>query len=656
MTGTHRGFAQDRVPQARIYRVWNVPGIATKEDALFDMAAQILGGGKTSRLYKRLVRQDQLASSAIAYNASSEIGGQFQMQLTARPGADSRKMEAAADQELQALLKNGPTEAEVQLARTTILADYARRAERIGGFGGKSDLLAQCMTFQGNPECYKQYVRHIREATPASLHKAMKEWLSEGDYVLEVQPFPTVTAEGSGFDRKAGVPTGQAQALQMPPLQKLTLSNGLKVLVAERHTAPVVNLSLMVDSGHAADPQDLPGLTNLTRLLLEEGTATRSAEAISEQVERLGATLGTSANLDGVFVNMNALRTTLPQALELFADVALHPAFPQAELDRVRKQQLAAIAREKTTPEDMAQRVLPGLLFGNGHAYSRPSSGTGTEAAVSRISREDLLKYHRTWFRPNNATLLVVGDTTAEQVKPLLEKAFTGWAAADVPKKNISPVKPPEKLAVYLLDRPGSLQSVIVGGQVTQAADAAELVQMQLVNNVLGGTFSSRMNMNLREDKHWSYGVYSTVRPAVGQRALISVSPVQSDKTAEALKEIVNDYAGIAGGKPITAAELKQSRDRETLALPGRFETAAQLSTAYANVLQYRLPEDYYTRFTPTALAFTPEQANALAKKFVLPNQQVWVVVGDMSKVEAGIRALNIGEVRRIDADGKVLQ
>jgi len=206
------------------------------------------------------------------------------------------------------------------------------------------------------------------------------------------------------------------------------------------------------------------------------------------------------------------------------------------------------------------------------------------------------------------------------------------------------------------MDRPGSLQSFIAGAQVAKPADAQELVQLQLVNNVLGGMFASRLNMNLREDKHWSYGVFTSITPAVGQRPLISRSPVQTDKTAEALKEIVNEYAGIAGARPITPDELKLVQENETLALPGRFETVAQLTNAYSNILEYKLPEDYYARFTPTALALTPEQANALARRTILANQQIWVVVGDMAKVEAGIRALNLGEVHRIDADGNVLQ
>jgi zinc protease len=412
----------------------------------------------------------------------------------------------------------------------------------------------------------------------------------------------------------------------------------------------------MVDSGYAADPQDKIGLSTLTLRMMEEGTATRNAERISEELEALGATYKAGANLDGATVTMNALRTTLPRALDLYSDIVLHPAFPTAELERVRVRQLAAIAREKSDPDTAPMRVLPELVFGKGHPYARPLTGTGTEASVKRITRDDLASFHRTWFRPNNATLLVVGDTTPAEIKPLLEKTFAGWARGDVPAKKIAPVQPPQKSVVYLMDRPGALQSTIVGAQVLQPRGPEELVQLQLVNGVLGGSFSSRMNMNLREDKHWSYGVFSYLAPTViGERLLISESPVQTDKTSESFKEIATEYAGVAGAKPITPEELKQVKEKETLALPGKFETAAQLSGAYSNIVQYRLPQDYYTRFTPTALALTPQQANEIAHRFISPDRQVWIVVGDMAKVGAEIRKLNIGEVHRIDADGRVL-
>jgi zinc protease len=250
----------------------------------------------------------------------------------------------------------------------------------------------------------------------------------------------------------------------------------------------------------------------------------------------------------------------------------------------------------------------------------------------------------------------VVGDTTLAEVKPMLEKAFAGWKAGEVPKKVLSKVAAPEKSVVYLVDRPGALQSVIVGAQLATPRNDPDALPLELVNHVFGGSFNSRINMNLREDKHWSYGVRSMLQPALGQRPFMSVSPVQTDKTRESMQELVREYRDIAGGKLITAEELKASVDNNTLGLPGGFETAGQLTNAYTNIVQFGLPDDYYNTYTQKATALTPAQANALAARSFTPDRLVWIVVGDMSKVEAGIRSLNIGEVRKIDADGKPVQ
>jgi zinc protease len=660
-TGTHRGTVQDRVPQARVYRSWNVPGADTPSEALLDLAAHVLGGGKTSRLYQRLVVREQLATSAFASDDSNEIAGQFGLTLTARPGADVDNMERLADEELRALIKGGPSAEELRLAQTSILAQNARVVERIGGFGGKSDMLARCMTFTGNPDCYKTYLKRIQAATPASVRQAMQDWLSDGDYVLRVDPFPASLAADTSatVDRSKGPPPGHAEKLALPPMQSMTLSNGLKVVLAERHGAPVINLSMMLDGGYASDSKELPGLASLTLRMLEEGTATnkgtRSSLEISRALEALGASFGTSSNLDGGFVNLNVLKATLPQAMGLYADLVLHPAFPQADFERLRRDRLAAIQREKTVPRLMALRVLPGFLYGPGHAYSLPLTGSGTEASVERITRADLERYHRTWFRPNNATLLVVGDTTLAELGPLLDKAFGAWQPGEVPKKNLARVAQPEGTTIYLIDRPGALQSDIVGAQLAPPRNTPEAVALNLLNDVFGGTFSSRLNMNLREDKHWSYGVGSGLEPALGQRIFLSGSPVQTDRTAESLRELAREYVDIAGPRPITARELKDAQDNETLSLPGGFETVSQLSDAYATILEYRLPTDYYNTYIEKALALTPERINALAARTVLPKQPVWIVVGDMGKVEKDIRALNLGEVRRIDVDGKPL-
>jgi zinc protease len=651
-SGTHRGWVQDRVPQARLYRIWNVPEFGSPEEAQLDLAAQVLGGGKTSRLYKRLVYKDQIATSATASNDTSEIGGQFDFTLTANPGEDLGKVEKAGDEELQSFLKNGPTAAELQLAKTQILGRYARIVERIGGFGGKSDLLARCQTFRGNPDCYKDYLKWVKAATPATVKKAADEWLSDGDYVLEVHPYPTTFKTDAKLDRSKEPAAGDPMSLKLPPLQKATLSNGLKVVLAERHTAPVVNFTLMVESGYSADQADATGTASFAQRMLEEGTPTRDSLKIGEELESLSANFNAGASLDYSLVSLNTLKSTMDPSLDIYADLILHPAFPQKEFQRLQKERIAGIQREKVTPQPMALRVVPTLLYGKGHPYAVPFTGSGSEEAVKKMTREDLAKFHDTWFKPNNATLLVVGDTTLEEIKPKLEKLLASWKPGDVPKKDVPHVGEPEKDVVYLIDRPGSGQSVIFGAQLAPPQNDPDAIALQLVNGIFGGKFSARINMNLREDKHWSYGVRAVLPPAKGQRPYISISAVQTDKTKESMVELVKEYKGIAGEKPITAEELKDEQSNTTLALPGNFETVQQLSGAYGNIIQYSLPEDYYNTFTQKALALTPESANEVAKKYILPDHIIWVVVGDMSKVEAGVRELNLGEVHKIDADG----
>ena len=655
-SGTHRGWVQDRVPQARLYRIWNVPEFGSPEQATLDLAAQVLGRGKTSRLYKRLVYKDQTATSATASNDSNEIGGQFDFTITANPGEELDKVGKAADEELQNFLKSGPTAAELQLARTQILGNYARTVERIGGFGGKSDLLARCQTYTGNPDCYKEYLKRVKAATPAAVKKAADDWLSDGDYVLEVHPYPSTFKTDAKLDRSKEPAPGDAMSLKLPPLQKSALSNGLKIVLAERHTAPVVNFTLLVDSGYSADPAGATGTASFEQRMLEEGTPTRDSLKIGEELESLSANFTASANLDWSLVNLNTLKSTMDKSLDIYADLILHPAFPQKEFERLQKERIAGIQREKVTPQSMALRVVPALIYGKDHPYAVPFTGTGTEASVKKMTREDLGKFHETWFRPNNATLLVVGDTTLAEIKPKLETLLAAWKRSDVPKRTLPQVGQPEKDVVYLIDRPGSGQSVIFGAQLAPPQNDPDAIALQLANGIFGGKFSSRINMNLREDKHWSYGVRATLPAARGQRPYISISAVQTDKTKESMVELVKEYHNIAGEKPITAEELKDEQSNTTLGLPGTLETVQQLSGAYGTILQYGLPEDYYNTFTQKALALTPESANETAKKYILPDHLVWVVVGDMSKVEAGIRELNLGDVHKIDADGNPVQ
>ena len=652
-TGTHRGVAQDRVPQARLYRVWNTPQYGTRDAAMLDLVATVFGRGKTSRLYERLVYRDQVATAVEAENDDKEIAGQFSYDVTAKPGQDLAKVEAAAAEELRRFLKDGPTAEELRLARTSIFSSYVRTVERVGGFGGKSDLLARCQTFTGDPHCYKRYLQWVHDATPADVRAVAQAWLADGDYVLEVHPYPTTLKASAPIDRSTPPALGHAEKLTLPPMQRATLSNGLKLVVAERHDAPLVNFTLMVDSGYAADSAERPGVASLSLRMLEEGDKSHDALQVARELEGLGATFSATANLDWAFINFNVLKATLPQALPIYRQLVLDPAFREGDFDRLKRERLAQIQREKVTPTQMALRVLPPLLYPAGHPYSKPATGTGTEASVASMTVSDVAHFHSTWFKPNNATLLVVGDTTLEEIRPRLEALFAGWKAGPVPSKAL-PAPPREaSRTVYLVDRPGALQSVIVGAELVPPRGGPEDIATIVLNDAFAGSFSSRVNMNLREDKHWSYGTSAALPDARGVRPYYVVAPVQTDKTAESLKEIMGEFSRIAGADPLSADELQRARERITLKLPGNFETLQQVAVAYTTMLAYGLPDDYFDTYVQKVNAVTPETEKALAEKLIAPDRMTWVVVGDLAKIEPAVRAMNLGAVKRIDVEGK---
>jgi len=390
--------------------------------------------------------------------------------------------------------------------------------------------------------------------------------------------------------------------------------------------------------------------------MLDEGTKTRTSLQISDELAMLGAQLGAGSNLDMSIVFFSALKTNLDASLAIFADVVLNPSFPEADFKRLQKQQLAGIQREKVTPVQMALRVFPGILYGKGHAYANPLTGSGTEQSVTKLTREDLAKFHQTWFKPNNATLVVVGPTTMSEIVPMLEKLFKGWKEGDVPKKNISTVGLQAASAVYILDRPGSMQSVIFAGHVAPPRANPREIPIESMNNILGGSFTSRVNMNLREDKHWSYGAGTFLLGARGERPFIAYAPVQTDKTKESMVEIAKELKGILGEKPATAEELAKVQKSQTLELPGSWETMDAVARSIGDIVQYGLPEDYFLTYPDKVKALTLDDISGAAKQVIHSDKLVWVVVGDRAKIEAGIRELALGEMKFMDGDGNVIQ
>jgi zinc protease len=656
MTGTHRQVIQDRVPQARVFKIWNVPQWGTKEADLLDLFSDLLSSGKNSRLYKRLVYDDQVATNVSSYIDASEIAGQFYIDVTIKPGQDVANVEKAIDEELAKLLKEGPTEKELQRVKTQYFAGFIRGIERIGGFGGKSDILAKNMTFGGSPDYYKTTLKDMESVTVKEITETAKKWLSDGQYILEVLPFPDYKADTDSADRTKLPELGKNPEVKFPTVEKSTLSNGLKIVLAERHSVPVVSLRLMVDAGYAADQNIKAGTAKLTMDMLDEGTKKLNALDISDQLSMLGANLNTGSNLDYCVVSLNALKTNLDPSLDLFADVVLNPTFPESDFNRLKKNQLVAIQREKATPIQMALRVFPGLLYGKDHAYGNPLTGSGTEASVNGITREDLIKFRDNWFKPNNATLVIVGDITMAEIKPKLEKLFDGWKRGDVPSKTITEVEPSTKPVVYIMDKPGSQQSIIFAGYVVPKRNSADEIAIRTFNDILGGVFTSRVNMNLREDKHWSYGAFSILWDTKAQRPFFIYAPIQADKTKDAMVEIKNELDGVISTKPITDAEFEKDKENQILSLPGSWETMGAVSGSLTDLVTYNLPDDYYSKYAGLVESQTLNEVQDAAKKLVKPNQLVWVVVGDRAKIEDSIKSLGYDQVKYLDGDGNVIK
>jgi zinc protease len=654
-TGSQRGVMQDRVPQARVYKVWNVPGWGTPEADYLSLLSDVLSSGKSSRLYKRLVYDDQTATDVSAYVNMREIGGLFVVEATARPGIDLSRVEKAVDEELRRLLTGGPTPAELSRVKTQYRAGFIRGVERIGGFGGKSDVLAQGEVFAGRPDFYQVRLNRVRQATIAQLSSAARQWLTDGVYTLEVRPYPEFQTASAGADRSKLPAPGTPPEAKFPELERATLSNGLKVVLARRPSIPQVRFDLVLDAGFAADKSAIPGTASMTLAMMDEGTTRRNAIQISDELAQLGANLSTGSRLDVSSVSLEALKENLDSSLAVYADVVLHPSFPRPDFERLKKQRLAQIQQEKADPVGLALRVFPGLLYGAGHPYANPWTGSGTEESTSRLKREDLIRFHDTWFKPNHATMVVVGATTMEEIRPRLERLFSGWKPGDVPAKSIATVEQQPRPVVYLMDRPGSLQSVIIAGNLAPPKANPNEVAIQTMNGVLGSDFSSRVNMNLREDKHWAYGAYTFFRDARGQRPFIAYAPVQTDKTKEAVVELDKELRGIVKDRPIEPAELSRAQASLTLTLPGSWETMGALSGAITDLLSYGLDDRYYDTFAQKVRSQTVQSLTRMAAEVVHPDQLIWVVVGDRAKIEPGIRDLKLGEIRLIDSNGKPL-
>jgi predicted Zn-dependent peptidase len=692
---------KDRVANTRLYRNWAVPGLLSDDLVPLDVAAGVLGGLASSRLDNELVRKDQNAVRVSASMQAFHRVSMFEVSADVKPGADADQVARRLDAIIADFIRTGPTDDEVQRVVMSDVAARIRGLEQVGGFGGKAVALAEGALYANDPDYYKKQLLAYAKVTPADVRAAMQKWLTRPVYALRVDPgerpayqeaggkaggaasqgaHQSTTLMGSQRPRyyrqpepgekplaplpfASGSPEGNAGThqplelapreqppvgtignLDFPEVERATLANGIPVIYARRDTVPVVRMAVEFDAGVAADPANALGTQALMLNLLEEGTTSRNSIEIAEEQERLGAEISPGAALDRTAVTMAALTPNLGPSLDLLADIVRNPAFEPSEVERLRAQQLARVAQELTQPQGLAGRTLPVVLYGADHPYGRAPSGSGDPAALKRISRDDLVRFHQSWIRPDNATIFAVGNLPLADLVRELDARFGNWTAPAAPKgvKNFALATPAPRARIVLVDRPQSPQSLITAGTVLSVRGTDDLLMLRSANEVLGGDFLSRINMDLRETKGWSYGSNSQLALREHLVPYVINAPVQADRTGDAIRVLMDQIGGFTTKRGVEATELQRVINGNTRQLAGQFETSAAVLGALRSNALYRRPDNYWETIADRYRGMTATSLDQAARQVIDPKKIVWVVVGDAAKVRPQLQKLGL--------------
>jgi zinc protease len=644
----------DRVSLERVYFGWPTPEYFSADDAALDIAARVLTDGLSSRLNKALVYDKPVATQVSSFNISGEIGSVFVVQATARPGSSLAEIEKTVTAEIARLAKEGPTAAELERSKTKQEAEFISGLERIGGFGGKADVLNQYNTFLGDPNKIEADMTRYRSLTTASVQQAVGKWLDTPNRVL-IRFHPDKSQRPSNaltLDRSAMPPLGTDRPFTAPKVETTKLANGLELYVVERRDLPKVSVTLVTRAGAVGDPAGKAGVANLTMTTIDMGTPSKKALEIEEAFGDLGTTLTGGAGRESARLGLDVLSRNLGPALVLLADVVQHPTFPEEEIARERKRVLDALAQADRNANALASRIQPMLAFGPDHPYGRPVQGL--KGSVEGITRADLAAFHQARFKPGSTAIVLAGDISLPQATELVTKSFGGWtggAAADI---TIPASPAPKQSRIYLVDRPDAAQTVVSQWIPGPARTTPDYDVLNLVDAVWGGGgFGTRLNLNLRENKAYSYGVFSNFNLMRAAGNWTAAGGVQTDKTSESIVEFDKELKDLAGARPITNDELALAKQRRVRGYAQQFESLDRITGEIANLWAWGLPTAELQRAYDATSAVTLEQISAASKKYVQPAQSSLLLVGDRAKIEAKVKALNLGEIVLLDNEGK---
>ncbi|MCC7141741.1 MAG: insulinase family protein [Candidatus Eisenbacteria bacterium] len=670
ITSERRISMTDKVELPRLTMAWITPPIYQPGDAEAKVTARILGQGKASRLYKALVYDQQIAQDVSIDPQSKLLGTVFQLSATAKPGHTNAELEAAIDAEIARLATEGPTEEELASARNGIWSDMISSLERSGGFAGVADRLNQYNHYHGTPDYLNRDLaryaavtrKGVQEFAAAQLGRNKRALVAcdPGEKVLPpdppAPPMPEATAEKvSPEDPKKEpwrntIPSAAARAaVALPTPNRFELPNGLTVYHHQSKALPVAAGQIILRAGSAADPAGKFGLAGFTADLLDEGTTKRDAMQLARDLEALGADLGVGSGSDGTFANCRSLKQNFGPTLSILAEVVLSPSFAEAEVERVRSQRITGLIEEQAAPFGAGVRVLGSCLHGETHPYGHTPGGT--EETVQAISRADVQAFYRDYYAPNNAALILVGDLSVGEAKKLATDAFGGWIGeAKVPASPDAGRPIANRLVI--VDKPGAPQTALLVAQIATRRSDPDWDRLNLLNVVVGGNFAGRLNMNLREDKGYSYGCYSWLGDERGVSSLGCFASVRADVTGASIGEMLNEYRGLLT-RPATEEELTLAKRSLTQTLPAKFETTNQTVGTLGQLYLNDQPLDYFQSLPGRVNAMTSQDLVETAKKWIRPERMLVVAVGDRAQIEAQVGELKLGAVAHRAADGK---
>ncbi|MQF98671.1 MAG: insulinase family protein [SAR202 cluster bacterium] len=645
----------DKVLLPKLILAWPSTPRFHEDEAALSILASILGAGKVSRLHKTLVYEQRIAQSVGVGNSPSEIAGEFYLEATAAPDHSIKEIEAAVFGEIEKIQKEPPSQEELQRIKNVMELQRIRQMAQVGGFGGRANRLNSFNVFGGDPGLINTDFERYIAVTSEDISRVAQIYLSTRLVSLVVLPEPSFNQTEERVDRSLK-PNPEQQKKFDPPVTKRTkLENGMNILLVEKHELPIVTFGLLLGSGASADPSNKPGLSAFTSSMLQEGTINRTSQEISSEFEFMGTQLNISVGRERTVISTAVIDRYFDKAMELVSDIIKNPSFPPDELDRVRKERLTSLRRLRDDSTALASRIAPSLIYGLDSAYGHPLSGT--EESTSAFEREDLIGYCKANYDPESATLLVVGNVSLDYVKEIANKNFGDWnvnITDNQPEKPIDSLYLNPSKAIYLLDKPGAAQSIIRCGVLGPPRINENYSSLIILDHIFGGQFTSRLNMNLRQDKGYSYGYRSWIDWHQQSSLFGFGGAVQTDVTGDALNETIKEARRIISDTPVSKDEFESARESLVREFPSLFETQGQILEGLAQIVSYDLPDDYYNHIVNEISSTSLDAVNRVAKEILDQDRLVTLLVGDRSVIEEQIKTLG-WDICLLDYNGRII-